>query len=190
MKEFIEKFKTDKKFNNKVQLCFYGIFITLVAIYAFSGVPNITEPDENKENYNYQININLNDKLYKYNGTKEENKITINKTIDDLTTNYLYQDDKYYKVEEESLLVVEEKEIYDVVDFDYLSLETINKYLELATLTENVQIVYLRDIVIGNNSEEYITIETKEGYYNIDYTQLMKLFKEDIEKLTVEIIIE
>lgn len=194
MNDFIDKWKTDKRFRTKTKLIIYTLFVVFVSIYALTGTRNINNSDYNnnltKKTYNYQMNINLNNKIYKYTGTKNEEEITINKTTNDITTKYIYKDNKYYKNENNVYVLVEEKEVYDTIEFNYLSINTINKYLKISTPREKDNIVYLRDIIIGNNSEEYIVIEKKEDYYNIDYTQLIKLFKTDIEKLTVEIIIE
>lgn len=194
MKEFIEKYRTDKKYKAKVQLSLYTIFVLIVSIFAISGSRNVVPSDEKptlKENYNYQININLNDNLYKYYGSKNNKEIIINKLSNEETVNYYsYKDDNYYKFENNTYVLTTEEEVYDIIEFNYLSLETINKYLSISTLTEDKNIVYLKDIIIGNNSEEYITIEKEDNKYNIDYTELMKLFNNEIEKLTIEIIIE
>lgn len=190
MNGFIEKWKTDKNFKTITQICLYSLFLLFVTIYAMSGAQTINDNNSLKSTYNYQMNININDKIYNYTGTKSEDEIIINKTVDDLTATYMYKDNKYYKNEDNIYVLVEEKEIYEVIEFNYLSINTINKYLNLSTKRENDNIVYLYDIIVGNDSEEYITIESKEGYYKVDYTPLMKLFKNDIEKVTVEIIIE
>lgn len=189
MRDFIEKWKKDNKFKAKVQICLYSVFIVLVAIYAAAGSKEINEKPI-KNTYKYQMNININDKIYNYDGAKNENEIIINKTIDDISTKYVYKDNKYYKNENNVYVLVEEKEIYEAIDFSYLSIDTIDKYLKISTPIDNYYIVYLYDIILGNNSEEYITIEYKEGYYKVDYTNLIKLFKSDIEKAIVEIIIE
>lgn len=192
MKEFIEKYKNDNKYKAKTQLIVYTIFVVFVSIFALSGYePSVpSDNDDVKETYNYKININLNDNLYHYYGTKEKEEILINKVVGDETLGYSYKDNNYYRHENDTYVTTTEKEIYDIIEFNYLSLETINKYLSLATKKENENIVYLKDIIIGNSSEEYITIVKEENKYNIDYTSLMKLFDNSIEKLTVEIIIE
>ena len=182
MKEFI------KKYNAKVELIFYAILILFVSIFAITGNRNapIEEDNDLKEkSYDYKININLNDDIYHYYGNKNEDEIIINKVVNEETISYSYKDNNYYKY-----VLTTEKEIYHVIEFNYLSLETINKYLSLSTITEEKNIIYLKDIIVGSSSEEYITIEQNNNNYNIDYTSLMKLFDNSIEKLTVEIIIE
>ena len=193
MKEFIKKYRTDKKYNTKVELIFYAVLIFFVTIFCMIGSQNT--PIDNEEeltetSYDYKININLNDNIYQYYGSKNDDEITINKVVNEEITSYSYKDDNYYKRENNVYVITTEEEIYDVIEFNYLSLDTIYEYLDLSTITENVNIVYLKDIIIGSNSEEYITIEENDDNYKIDYTSLMKLFDNSIEKLTVEIIIE
>lgn len=192
MKEFIKKYRTDKKYNTKVELIFYAALIFFVTIFCMIGSQNtpVDNDDELTEtSYDYKININLNDNIYQYYGSKNDDEITINKVVNEETISYSYKDNNYYKHENNVYVLTTEEEIYDVIAFNYLSLDTIYEYLDLSTITENVNIVYLKDIIIGSNSEEYITIEENDDNYKIDYTSLMKLFDNSIEKLTVEIII-
>lgn len=193
MKDFIEKWKSDTKFSAKIKLGLYTLFVVVVSIYTIAGSRNINATSNNntqKDIYNYQININSNDNLYHYFGTKNKNEITINKKTNDQVVGYAYKDNNYYKYENNIYVLTSEEEIYDVIEFNFLSLDTINKYLSLSTLIDGKNIVYLKDIIIGNGSEEYITIEKTSNKYIVDYTQLMKLFDDSIVKLTVEIIIE
>lgn len=191
MKEFIENWKTNKKFKAKIQLSLYVLLFVFVSAYAITSARITKTPNEPvKDNYDYKMIININDKIYNYAGKKEKDQIIINKTIDGVTKKYVYKENGYYLIEENVFVSVMEEEVYDTIKFDYLSLSTINKYLQLSTKIEDKNLVYLKDIIIGENSEEYITIEQNNGTYNIDYTALMKLFHNDIEKLTVEIIIE
>ena len=191
MKEFIEKYKTDNKYKNKVQLILYGVFIIFVTIFAMSGTKKQNPVNDSiDETYNYKININLNENVYSYYGEKNKEEITINKLVDNEYISYSYRDNKYYIYENDTYVLTSEEEICDVIEFSYLSLDTINKYLSLSTILEDKNIIYLNDIIIGHNSEKYITIKKEENKYNIDYTSLMQLFDNNIESLTVEIIIE
>lgn len=191
MKEFIEKYKTDNKYKAKVQLILYGVFIIFVTIFAMSGTKKQNPVNDSiAETYNYKININLNENVYSYYGEKNKEEITINKLVDNEYISYSYRDNKYYIYENDTYVLTSEEEICDVIEFSYLSLDTINKYLSLSTILEDKNIIYLNDIIIGHNSEKYITIKKEENKYNIDYTSLMQLFDNNIESLTVEIIIE
>ena len=74
------------------------------------------------------------------------------------------------------------------LDDNYINLESINSYLEKAKSSNNNQyLVYLKDIILGNDSEEYFTILINDDKINIDYTPLIKQFNHDIKKYKVNI---
>ena len=136
------------------------------------------------------MNININDNIYTYEGEKNEEKVTINKIVDETTIQYEYIGNKYYKIEENKYIETTKDEVYDTIEFSYLSLDTIEKYWIISKEKDTKKVIYLKDIIIGSDSEEYIVIQKEGNTYNVDYTALMKLFNKDIEKLMVEIIIE
>ena len=82
------------------------------------------------------------------------------------------------------------EEIYDIVNSDYLNLTTINQYLSKSTKIDNQYLVYLKDIILGNNSDDYIQITINENNIDINYTSLVKTFDKSIEKYLVSIKIE
>lgn len=208
MKEFIEKYKTNSKYKAKVQLIFYTSFVVIVSVFALSTRGNVVPTNtldvnqsytengklNNKINvpteYDYTKNITINNKNYQYKGTVEENKEMISKTIDDITTNYIYQENGYYQKENDNYILTTKENVYDIVSPNYLKLETINQYLSKAKKENNQYKVYLKDIILAHESENYITIAFDENKINIDYTSLMKLFDKNIENFIVEIIIE
>jgi len=211
MNEFLKKWKSDKKFKTSIQLATYTFFVIIVAIFAVSNTNSIplnevnnnqnqqTEKDNNKDGeiieipiqYNYLIKININEKEYKYSGTKTKEEEKIIKETDESITNYIYKNNSYYKEDEENnYLLTSKDEVYDIVNYNYLSLETINEYLTKAEKLENQYLVYLKDIILDNNSDDYIVININDNKINIDYTVLMKKFDESIEKYFVNIDIE
>lgn len=211
MDEFLKKWKTDKKFKTSIQLATYTFFVIIVAIFAVSNSDSIpsNEIDDNKinqteqdnkendniikipEQYNYLIKININEKEYRYSGTKTKEEEKIIKEIDEEISNYIYKNNSYYKEDEENnYLLTSKEEVYDIINYNYLSLETINEYLTKAEKLENQYLVYLKDIILENNSNDYIVIGINDNKINIDYTVLMKNFDETIEKYFVNINIE
>jgi len=209
MKDFLEKWNTNSIFKTKIKLGIYTLFVVIVAIFAFSirgnnytdtAIDELSNYNDNKETdnisieipkaYNYTINININESIYKYTGTKNLNTKTIIKTADGITTNYIYEDNKYYKDSIEIDNLVEKKEIYNIVEYNYLNLENINTYLAISAEKDGKNLVYIKDIILGSESEEYITITIDKNKINIDYTSLMKLFDKTIESSVVEVIIE
>lgn len=208
MKEFIEKWKNEPKFKEKVKLIAYTLFVVIVSIFAIStgrkdSMLNISEIDNETnykedttiinipEEYNYTINITINNDYYKYIGKKISNEEKITKIINDVNTNYLYQQNNYYKQYNEEYVLTNKDEVYDIVDYNYINLDIINQYLSKSKRENNKNIVYLKDIILGNDSEKYITISIdNNSTVNIDYTELIKNFNESVENYIVEIIIE
>lgn len=211
MDEFLKKWKKDKKFKTSVQLATYTFFVIIVSIFAVSNSNSIplnevnnninqqnakdnniaTNTIEILEKYNYMIKININEKEYKYSGTKTKDEEKITKETDETITNYIYKNNSYYKEDKENnYLVTNKDEVYDIINYNYLSLETINEYLKKAEKLENQYLVYLKDIILNNNSNDYIVINISNNKINIDYTVLMKNFDVSIEKYFVNIDIE
>lgn len=215
MQDFMQKWNNDPRFKTKIKLSLYTIFFVFVAIFAVSGRNNIPTneiqneiPEENNttnenkiENndntnetinipseYDYNINITINDSNYQYAGKKNNIKETITKIVDNIETNYIYENNDYYKENDtENYLLTTKEEVYDIVDYSYLDLNTINQYLAKSTKTENQYLVYLKDIILGNDSEDYITITLEENKINVDYTNLFSYFDKSIAKYLIEI---
>lgn len=209
MDEFKKKWNTDRRFQTKIKLLLYTLFVVFVAIFAISNQPSITEDElEDKYNedskqleeqdaiikipseYNYTINIIVNDNEYQYTGTKTIKRENITKNIDNKINRYIYENDNYYKEQGGNYILCKKEEIYDIVNFDYLNLATINQYLSKSTKVDNQYLVYLKDIILGNNSDDYIQITINENNIDINYTSLVKTFDKSIEKYLVSIKIE
>ena len=209
MKEFKEKWDSDPRFKVKIKLIAYSAFVLFVAALAISSKPtassgnfldkyNInTTTEEKTENifqipdkYNYIKYITINEDIYQYTGTKKPQKETISKESKRIITNYVYENNSYYKEEDGTYMLTTKEEVYDVVSYNYLNLETINEYLSKGTKEGNQYLVYLKDIILGNDSEDYIIITIDQNKINIDYTSLMKNFDNTITKYLVNIEIE
>lgn len=209
MNEFKEKWNNDHRFQTKIKLLLYTLFVIFVAIFALSNQPTVTTDElEDKYNnnssqkeenysiikipneYNYTIKIIVNDNEYQYNGTKTTKRENITKKINDNITNYIYENDNYYKENDGNYILCSKEEIYDIVNFDYLNLTTINQYLSKSQKIDNQYLVYLKDIILGNNSNDYIKITINENDIDIDYTSLVKTFDKKNEKYLVNIKIE
>lgn len=209
MKEFIERWNNDHKFKTSVQLSIYTLFFVSVAIFAVSNNSkaqlndpkeennlNISQEDTNEinpikipENYNYTQKITINDTVYEYVGSKTKLKETITKKLNDTSNNYIYENNNYYQEENGIYVLTTKEKVYDEVKYEYLDLDIINQYLSKSVKQENQYQVYLKDIILGNNSEEYIAITINESII-IDYTQLIKNFDNSITKYLVEIELE
>lgn len=211
MKDFMEKWNSEPKFKTKVKLSLYTLFVVFVSIFAITNndsVPtnklqeatqqtNKNNNDSNEKDiikipdkYNYKFNITINESQYTYIGKKEKNKENIKKEVDTVITNYIYENNNYYIQINENYILTSKEDVYDVVDYNYLKLETINEYISNSTKNGNQYIVYLKDIVLENDSENYIIITLNNNKINIDYTELLQIFDKAIDKCLVKIEIE
>ena len=212
MNDFLDKWKKNKKYQTKVKLLIYTSFVVIVSIFAISNknvisndITNEYENSLNKqkdetefnqklinipENYSYEINININDKEYKYTGTKTLIEEKITKKDEETIKNYIYKDGNYYMEDNENYILTTEDELYNLISKNYIELSTINTYISKSINENNQQIVYLKDIILGNTSDKYITIEINSNNINIDYTSLINSFDKNINKCLVNINIE
>lgn len=214
MKDFIEKWKKDKRFRTKIKLALYILFVVIVSIYAISldtgestkdnisNTNNPKNPTENTSNNNtedtikipteYQetININIDGEEITYIINKTETKEIITKKDESGTNSYLYQNEKYYKYLDDSYLITNKEEVYDKVNYNYLNLANINKYLSSAKKENNQYMVYLKDIILGEEGNDYFIISINNNKINIDYTPLMKHFNSSYETYLVDITIK
>ncbi len=202
MKEFIEKWKDDKKYQTKVKLIVYTIFTLIVSIYAISlskldNTNNIDNQNDNIDTmtislpieYSYEITVIKNDIVCNYSGNKDSNQTTIIKKLDDITTNYIYRNNSYYAldIDTNNYIKTTRDEIYDIIDYNYLNIDNINNYLENAKKVGNQYLVYLKDIILDNDSEEYLIILINGMNVDIDYTPLMKKIDSSINNCRVNI---
>lgn len=206
MNDFVKKWKEDKRYRTKIKLIAYTAFVVIVSIYAFTLDGNTnsnfikdlkeknTAKQENKntikipKEYKYTININIDDKKYTYSGEKDSERELIKKTIEDKTTNYMYKNGKYYiedTSQPDNYIITTKEEVYDVINYNYINLSTINEYLSSAEKDSDQYLVYLKNVILGNDSEDYFVININDKNIFIDYTILMKEFNKDINKYQV-----
>lgn len=205
MEDFLEKWKSDKRYRTKIKLLAYTIFIIIIFIYALTldtsprNYEDISDINNNSiketadiikipEQYEYIIKIKIDDKEYKYSGIQTTEKRTIKKEIDDKVTNYIYQNNQYYledSININNYVTTTKEEVYDIVNYNYINLTTINEYLKKATKDNNQYLVYLKDIILGNESDRYFVIDINDKNIFVDYTVLMKEFNNNIKTYTV-----
>lgn len=156
-----------------------------------------------------KINYKIDNLEYKYTYTisKEDDIIYIAKEYNDLVDKYIYSNNEYYKVtdtneEDYKYTIINEKNIFDIIDYKYLNISNINNYITLATKqyttnhsnnTKEIKYnVLLSDILYKNISLEYIEILYKyNNTYNIDinYTNLIKKYNDKYEDFNVSLYI-
>lgn len=197
----IEKLKEDKKYRAKIELIGYGIFILIAIMFAISGRNNANTNSSNNnyndiientntttnvinlfDKYSYSTKVEINENIYEFNGEYSNNILIINKD----NIKYAYKDNNYYMVDTNEIV---NEDIYAPVESKYLSIDLINKYIKISKYMDNEYRVYLKDIIIGNDSDNYITIvyssNLNEININIDYTNLLKCFDNTINKYLV-----
>ena len=191
----------DKRERAKIELMLYGIFFLGVIIFARVIGSSSSDIENNnnmspssfislvEDNYEYDMLITINNNIYEYYGKVLGNNSTINLKVADEITNYYLMDKKYYILEESNYILIDEKEVYPYIDYRYLNIDNIKEYIELSTKENDTYKLKLSDIVLNNNSEDYLTIYINEGDKNIiiDYTPLLKLTDESIERVVVNI---
>ena len=212
MDNFLERWRTDKKFRTAVKLIGYVCFVLIVAIYALSSdtsgygtnkyleqleAASEAKKETKKEDtiklekeYEYKITIEIDDKKYEYSGTQNETERTIEKKVDNKTTKYVYKDNTYYIEDEKqtnNYMITTKEEVYDIINYNYINIDTINEYLSKAEKNNNQYLVYIKDIVLGNDSNNYFVIDVNDNNIFIDYTALMKEFNSNIKKYKVSI---
>lgn len=208
---FSTKWK-DKKYQAKVKLSIYGIFILIVIILGSIGNnssldnSNTKDIDNNisdnssindskdifmlpkNKDYKYNIDIKLDDKEIKYNGEVNDEGEVITKEIDNVKYSYKYIDKKYYVSKNNNYVLTSRDNIYDIVDYSYIDNDIINSYLKEGKLVGNKSVVYIKDIVLDYKGNDYITYTLSDKKIEIDYTKLYNILNDNkIDSLVIKI---
>jgi transcriptional antiterminator Rof (Rho-off) len=79
--------------------------------------------------------------------------------------------------------------VYPYIDYRYLNISTIKEYLQMSVKEGNVYKVRVSDLILNSDSNDYITINVEEGDNNIiiDYSHLLEISDENLEKVLVNI---
>lgn len=197
-KTFKEKWQ-DKKYQAKIKLSGYSIFVVIAIIMILvegasnnkntiidnglednKTIKDNTDTKDNKLftiNYPYIIELNYNINNTKnnitYNYSNNNNELLITKTNNDIVTNYKYISNKYYVENNDNYILTNINKVYDIIDYEYLDIDNINNYLNNAVLENGIYKVYLKDIILNNTSDKYITIKLLDNNVEIDYTYLL-----------------
>lgn len=199
-KTFKEKWQ-DKRYQAKIKLSGYSIFVVIAIIMILvegatnnkntiidnglednKTIKDNTDTKDNKLftiNYPYIIELNYNIDNTKnnitYNYSNNNNELLITKTNNDIVTNYKYISNKYYVENNDKYILTNINKVYDIIDYEYLDIDNINNYLNNATLENDIYKVYLKDIILNNTSNKYITIKLLDNSVEIDYTYLLNI---------------
>lgn len=211
MNDFIKKWNSDKKFKAAIKLLLYFLFFIVVAIYAVLSNKNVSQIDTEKnienneiinnqqqknsiinigDNYKYTATITINDEQIKYVYSKEQDLLNIKKIRNLIETNYIIENNNYYIKENDNKILTTKDNIYDIVCPNCFDINSINEYLNKGNKENNNYKIYLKDIILAEKGDEYITITTDNNQIYADYTSLLQVFNNQIVKYTVNIKIE
>jgi len=201
-KSFKEKWQ-DKKYQAKIKLSGYGIFILLVIIMLAFGQgnnnidngeyndidENILEEDNvkfykpNVDNYKYEIKIinekDNNEEVVIYSGEINNGDEVLVKKTNKKEYRYKVKNDKYYVLENDNYVLTSLENVYDIIEYKYIDIDNINNYLSVSEENDNEYYIYLKDVILDCNIDEYFTILFDEDSLTIDYTNFINYLNDD-----------
>lgn len=191
----------DKRERAKIELMLYGIFFLVIIIFArisssmSTNIPkdndiNNTFIDEITDNYQYDIDITIDNNKYKYSGKKLGNNMSITRIVGTKEEFFYQMNDKYYILDTKgNYILTTAEDIYPYIEYRYLNINNIKQFIKLGTKNDTVYSVKVSDIVLNNNSADTITLTVNEEDKNIliDYTNLFKIDNSNINKAEVNI---
>lgn len=191
----------DKRERAKIELMLYGIFFLVIIIFArisssmSTNIPkdndiNNTFIDKITDNYQYDIDITIDNNKYKYFGKKLGNNMSITRIVGTKEEYFYQMNDKYYILDTKgNYILTTAEDIYPYIEYRYLNINNIKQFIKLGTKNDTVYSVKVSDIVLNNNSTDTITLTVNEEDKNIliDYTNLFKIDNSNINKAEVNI---
>lgn len=196
----IKEMRKDKVGRAKLELMVYGIFFLILILFIritsfIGGSSNINNSvisssiiDKIDNNYSYTIDINIDDNNYIYTGKVLGTNEFLTKRVNDIEEYYFVMNGKYYILDNNGNYILTNKEdIYNIIDYNYLDINNIKEYLTLGTKNNNVYTIKVSDIILNNNSNGTVTITEEDNKLIIDYTNILKIDNNSINKALVTI---
>lgn len=195
-----EKLK-DKRERAKLELLFYGIFFLAIIVFTrilsgYNDVPKVTATksfiNEITDNYEYNIDINIDNNKYKYYGKRLGNNMSINKVIDNKYDYFYKMGNKYYILDTNgNYILTSVEDIYNYIDYRYLDISNIKEYIKLGTKDNNNNYnIKVSDLILNNNNNTNtitISIDELNNTITLDYTELFKIDNNNLNKEIVTI---
>lgn len=193
-----EKLK-DKRERAKLELLFYGIFFLAIIVFTrilsgYNDVPKVNDTksfiNEITDNYEYNIDINIDNNKYKYYGKRLGNNMSINKVIDNKYDYFYKMGNKYYILDTNgNYILTSVEDIYNYIDYRYLDISNIKEYIKLSTKDNNNYNIKVSDLILNSNNTNNITISIDElnNTITLDYTELFKIDNNNLNKEIVTI---
>lgn len=194
-----EKLK-DKRERAKLELLFYGIFFLAIIVFTrilsgYNDVPKVNDTksfiNEITDNYEYNIDINIDNNKYKYYGKRLGNNMSINKVIDNKYDYFYKMGNKYYILDNNgNYILTSVEDIYNYIDYRYLDISNIKEYIKLGTKDNNNYNIKVSDLILNNNNNTNtitISIDESNNTITLDYTELFKIDNNNLNKEIVTI---
>lgn len=166
-------------------------------------------------NYKYDVKVDVLRKVnnadreenedieIRYYGSIYKNSVLINKEDSSGSSSYYKVDNNYYTKLDNDMKLMDEDDIYNIIDGEYIEIFSILKLLNRASLDhvtdyssgkkEYVYHLKVRDVVVSYKLEDVIEIEIEEENnilkIDIDYSNLLKVIDEDIVECEVDAVI-
>lgn len=164
--------------------------------YSYDMIVDVKERNTDKDNTledEYEFSIRYSGKVY-------SNKQEINKVMGQETELYYRVDNNYYSNKDNVVDFVKKRDVYDIIDGEYIELEDIFNLMNNASLDhvtdyssgkkEYVYHLRVRDLIVSYQGEEVVEIEVEEENgilkLEIDYSNLFKVMDDDILECELE----
>ena len=191
----------DKKGRAKIELSLYLIFFIVIVIFTKVSSYSISNNDINneetssfiseiKDNYEYDMNITINNNLYNYHGLVLGNNSSIELKGDDIDKFYFLMNNKYYELDDNgNYILTTLDEVFPYINHIYLNINNIKNFINIGAKEDNVYKLKISDIILNNDSTDNIIININEDNKSIDldYTNLLKIDNDDISNASVVI---
>lgn len=189
----------DKRGRAKIKLGLYLIFFIGVIIFARvlnyqnsklenNNLDNNSFITELKDNFEYDINININEDEYNYHGRKLGNNESITRISNDNEDYYYAMSNKYYELDNNGNYILTTKdEVYSYINYKYFDINYIKELINIASKENDICKVKLSTLILNNTTDNYITITVNEENKSIviDYTELFKIDDDNINKVII-----
>lgn len=192
----------DKKGRAKIELSLYLIFFIVIVVFtrvSSSSIRNNNNSNnvetssfinELKDNYEYNMNITINNDTYNYIGTVLGNNSSIEFKSNDIDKYYYIMNNKYYELDDNgNYILTTTDDVYPYINYIYLNINNIKNFINNSVKEDNIYKIKISDIILNSTSTDSVIISVNESNKSIeiDYTNLLKIDNDSVNKANVVI---
>lgn len=192
----------DKKGRAKIELSLYLIFFIVIVVFtrvSSSSIRNNNNSNnvevssfinELKDNYEYDMNITINNDIYNYHGILLGNNSSIEVKSNDIDKYYYIMNNKYYELDDNgNYILTTTDDVYPYINYIYLNINNIKNFINNSVKEDNIYKIKISDIILNSTSTDSIIISVNESNKSIeiDYTNLLKIDTDSVNKANVVI---